>query len=233
MKKTISIGVCWALCSGAAWAVMEDDPILFKFMIDQLEYRDGDAGNPWVWEADAWIGRDLNKLWIKTEGEYVDSETEEAEGQFLYSRAILPYWDVQAGWRREFRPRPNRDWFALSLQGLAPYFFEVDASLFVGEEGRTAVRLQGEYELMFTQRLVLSPEIEINLFGKDDPGRGVGSGLSDLELGLRLRYEVRREFAPYVGVNWEKVFGETADFARDEGEPTSDTQFVIGFRAWF
>ncbi len=233
MKKTILLGMCLTFSTGASWAATQDDPILFKVMIDQLEYRDGDDGDPWVWEADVWVGRDLHKLWIKTEGEHVDSETEEAEGQLLYSRAIAPYWDVQAGWRHESRPRPNRDWFALSLKGLAPYFFEIDASLFVGEEGRSALRLQGEYELMFTQRLVLVPEIELNLFGKDDPERGIGSGLSDIELGLRLRYEFRREFAPYIGVNWEKVFGDTADFVREEGASTSDVQFVVGIRAWF
>ena len=233
MKKTILLGISLSLLSSVTWAISEDDPFLHKVMIDQLEYRDGDKGNPWVWEADAWAGKDLHKLWIKTEGEYVDSKTEEAEGQLLYSRAILPYWDVQVGWLHEFRPRPNRDWFAFALKGLAPYFFEIDASLFVGEEGRTALRVQAEHELMFTQRLVLSPEVELNLFGKDDPERGIGSGLSDIEAGLRLRYEFRREFAPYVGVNWTKRFGDTADFARDEGESTSDVQFVTGVRAWF
>ncbi len=232
MRRTLLLAGL-LVCATPVWSGAEDDPLLFKAMIDQVEYRNGDEENLWVWEADAWAGYDLNKLWLKTEGEYTDSETEEAETQLLFSRAIAPYWDLQAGWRHEFRPRPHRDWLALAFKGVAPYFFEVDASLFIGDEGRTGLRLQAEYELMFTQRLVLSPEVEFNLFGKDDPERGIGSGLADIELGLRLRYEIRREFAPYIGVNWEKTFGDTADFAREEGESTSDVQFVAGIRAWF
>jgi copper resistance protein B len=186
-----------------------------------------------VWDADAWVGRDLHKLWMKTEGEYTDGATEGAFGEFLYSRAIAPYWDLQAGWRHDFRPRPARDWFALGLKGLAPYWFEVDATLYAGGNGGIAGRLDAEYELLFTQRLILAPELELSVYGQDDPSRGIGSGVSDLELGLRLRYEIRREIAPYVGINWEKKFGRTADFARDEGEPTDDLQFVAGIRAWF
>ena len=121
----------------------------------------------------------------------------------------------------------------VGVKGLAPYLFEVDAALFVGESGRTAARLEAEYELMLTQRWVLSPEIELNLLGKSDPERGVGSGLTDIGVGLRLRYEIRREFAPYIGINWSKLTADTADFAREEGEKTEDGQFVVGVRAWF
>ena len=212
-------------------AKMEDDPILTKFMLDQLEIGDGD-GNPMSWEAEAWIGKDLNKLWLKTEGERVDGETEEAKVQALYSRAIAPYWDFQVGLRKDFKPE-GREWGVLGLKGLAPYFFETDVALFAGKNGRTAARLQGEYELLLTQKTILSPEIEVNLYGKDDPAIGIGSGLSDVSVGLRLRHEFKREFAPYIGVEWTKKFGDTADFARDEGEDVSDTQIVAGIRAWF
>lgn len=212
---------------------MEDDPTLTKVMINQLEIRKADQGdNPLAWEAEAWVGKDLNKLWLKTEGEKVGSKVEEAELQVLYSRAVAPYWDVQAGVRKDFKPE-GREWATVGVKGLAPYFFETDAALFVGDDGRTAARLKGEYEIMLTQKTVLSPEAEINLYGKDDPAMGIGSGLSDASAGLRLRHEFKREFAPYVGVNWSKKFGKTADFSRADGEKTEDTQFVAGVRLWF
>jgi copper resistance protein B len=214
-------------------AAGKDDPVLAKVMIDQLEVRATDGPDPWVLDAQMWIGQDLNKLWLKTEVEQLDGQTEEAEVQALYSRAIASYWDLQVGWRHDIRPKPNRDWLAIGFEGLAPYWFEIDAAAFVGESGQLAARLEAEYEWMFTQRWVLSPEMEVNLHTKNDQQTGTGSGLSDLELGLRLRYEIRREFAPYIGVNWTQKFGNTADFARDEGEDSSDVQIVAGVRVWF
>ncbi|MGB5651352.1 MAG: copper resistance protein B [Sedimenticolaceae bacterium] len=233
MSKILNGLAMVLLMPGLVAAASKDDPILTKVLIDQLEMRVTDGPNPWVLDAQAWIGRDLNKLWFKTEVEVVDGNTEEAEIQALYSRAIAPYWDLQAGWRRDIRPTPSRDWFAIGVEGLAPYWFEVDAAAFVGEGGQLAGRLKAEYEWMFTQKWILSPEVEMNLYSKNDEAAGIGAGLSDMELGLRLRYEVRREFAPYIGVNWTGKFGNTADFARDEGEDTSDFQFVAGIRAWF
>ena len=191
---------------------MQDDPILSKFNLELLEVHDADGSNPVTWEAEAWVGKDINKLWFKTEGERVNGETEEFELQALYSRAIDPYWDFQVGLRRDFKPE-SRNWAVAGFKGLAPYYFETDAALFIGESGRTALRLQSEYELMLTQKLVLAPEIELNLYGKDDPEVGIGSGLSDGSLGLRLRYEFTRQFAPYVGVEYSSKFGKTADFA--------------------
>ena len=192
-----------------------------------------DGPDPWVLDAQAWIGQDLNKLWLKIEAENVDGHTTEAETQVLYSRAIAPYWDLQVGWRHDIRPQPSRDWLAVGIDGLAPYWFEVDAAAFLGQSGQVATRLKGEYEWMLTQSWVLSPEMEVNLHSKDDEEVGIGSGLSSLELGLRLRYEIRRELAPYIGVNWTRKFGNTADFARDEGEDSNDVQFVAGVRAWY
>lgn len=216
-----------------ATAGMEDDPLLGKVIIDQLELRDTDEGTATAWEAEAWIGRDLHKLWFKTEGERIHGETEEAELQLLYSRAVSPYWDLQLGWRHDLEPEPERDWLAVGFKGVAPYFLETDAALFIGESGHAAARLGIEHELMLTQQWVLSPELEINLHSRDDPAHGIGSGLSDLSLGLRLRYEIRREFAPYVGLHWSKKFGDTADYARTEGEDDDDLQLVAGIRAWF
>lgn len=232
IKQTVTAVMALGLCS-TTQAGGKDDPLLYKVMIDKVEWRSVDGPDFWMLDADAWLGYDLNKFWLKTEVEYVEGETEEAELQLLYSRAIAPFWDAQIGWRRDIRPEPERDFLALGFKGLAPYLFEVDAGIFLGESGQVGARLDAEYEYMFTQKLILSPEIELNLYSKDDEEVGIGSGLSDMELGLRLRYEIRREFAPYMGVNWAKKFGDTADFAKEEGEETSDVQFVLGFRAWF
>jgi len=211
----------------------KDDPLLGKFQVDQLEVRYTDDENPLVMDGQGWIGKDLQKLWFKADIERVAGETEEAELQALYSHAVAPFWDVQVGLRQDFQPSPNRSWAVIGLQGLAPYFFEIDTALFLGEHGQTALRFEIEYELLFTQRLILTPELEVNFYGKNDAALGIGSGLSDVEAGLRLRYEIRREFAPYIGVNWNKSFGRTAAFARGAGADTDDFQWVLGVRAWF
>ena len=212
---------------------IDDDPILGMVKIHQLETRGSDEDHrPWVLEADAWLGTDLHKLWLKTDVEWVDNEWEEAELQLRYSRAIAPYWDVQIGWRGDLRPEPKRHWLALGLHGVAPYYFETDVSLFIGESGHLAARLKTEYELMLTQRLVLMPELSLNLHSKDDEERGIGAGLSDMHLGLRLGYEIKREFAPYIGVQYHRSFGKTADFQHHD-EDAAELQWVLGVRAWF
>ena len=231
--KIISALIGCALSTSVYAAGMEDDPIVTKVLIDQLETRITDGDDPLVLEAQAWIGKDLNKFVIKADIEQVKSETEELELQALYSRAISPYWDLQIGVRQDQKPKPNRDWLAIGFQGVAPYWFEIDSALFIGESGQVGLRFEAEYEWMLTQRWVLSPEVEINLHSKDDSATGTGSGLSDTQIGLRLRYEVKREFAPYIGVNWNKKYGNTATFAKNDGESVNDTQFVVGIRAWF
>ena len=233
MKKYLAMMMA-LLPSGTTYAGgMDDDPVVTRVIIDRLEVREAEHDNPIVWEVDAWAGKDLHKIWLKSEGEYVSGETEEAELQLLYSRAISPFWDFQIGWRRDIKPEPERDWFAIGVKGLAPYLFEVDAALFIGESDQVGATLQAEYEYMLTQRWVLSPEIELGFHAKDDKETGTGSGLSEAELGLRLAYELRREFAPYLGVNGWSKYGNTADYARAHGEETSDVQFVAGIRAWF
>ena len=217
----------------SALAGGKDDPLLGKVIIDQLEVRDAGENSPVVLAAQGWVGKDLQKLWLKTAVERVAGGTEEVELQALYSQAIAPFWDIQVGVRQDFQPTPSRTWAVIGLQGLAPYFFEIDTAVFIGEGGRTALRLDAEYELLFTQRLILTPEIEVNFYGQNDADLGIGSGLSDIEAGLRLRYEIRREFAPYIGVNWNKSFGNTAGFARSAGEKIDDFQWVVGVRAWF
>ncbi len=232
-KSKSILGLALLAAALPATAGMEDDPLLTMIKIDQLEIRDTDGPDPLVFDGQLWVGKDLNKLWIKSEIERVDGETEENELQLLYGRAIAPYWDLQVGWRRDFKPEPEQDWLAVGMQGLAPYYFEVEATAFISDDSQANLRLEAEYELLFTQRLILSPEIEANFYTDDDPERGIGSGLSDVELGLRLRYEIRREFAPYIGINWAKKFGNTEDFATAEGEDAEDAQFVAGIRAWY
>ncbi len=214
---------------------MHDNVVLSKIMLDRLELRHTDAGNLAYWEGQAWVGGDINKLWLKSEGGVLKGRTEEADLEVLYSRAVTAFWDVQGGMRQDFRTgdKPAREWVAIGLKGLAPYRFDVDATAYVGTSGRTAARLKAEYEVLLTQRLILMPELEFNAYGKKDPARGLGSGLSDAGLALRLRYEIRREFAPYVGVRWTRKFGATVDFARQGGEAVHDTQWVVGLRSWW
>ena len=216
-----------------ALAAESDDPLLFSLQADELEIRDAEGSKPIAWEVQGWLGYDLDKLYFKTEGERADGETESSELQLLYSKAISPFWDMQIGLRHDFSPGDSQSWAVFGVQGLAPYFFEVDSALFVGESGQAGLRLSAEYELLLTQKLILSPSLEVNLYSKKDQDRRIGSGLSDLEAGLRLRYEIKREFAPYVGLNWEKKYGDTADFASLEGESTDDLQLVLGIKAWF
>jgi copper resistance protein B len=211
---------------------MEDDGEYGMMLLDQFEWQKLEGADALVWEFDAWYGDDYNKVWFETEGERVDGE-EEGRVELMWDRIITSWWSVQTGVRQDFGAGPTRTWFDLGLQGMSPYFFEIDAAIYVGEQGRTSARFSGEYDLLITQRLILQPELELRLFGKDDPENGIGSGLSDVEVGLRLRYEIRREFAPYVGLHWERKFGRTATFARDEGEDESDIVVVAGLRAWF
>jgi copper resistance protein B len=217
-----------------AIAAEMDDQILTFFQAEQLEYRLKDGKDSLNWDAQGWVGEDYNKLWIKTEGEKVfGGGLEEAEVQLLYSRMIADFWDLQIGGRYDARPRPQRGYGVIGVQGLAPYFFEVDAAGFVSHKGDVSARLKGEYELLLTQKLILQPSVELNLAVQEVEEPGIGSGLTDVELGLRLRYEVIREFAPYIGVVWERKVGRTADFARREGEDVDALAFVSGVRFWF
>lgn len=230
-----ALAIANLLLPALAWSHGDDDPLLTKVMFDQLEWRraTGTDSGALVWQADAWLGRDQDKLWFKAEGERTEGVTEANELQLRYSRAVAPFWDAQLGWRADLGPGPERHWLAAGLRGLAPYWFDTDLALFTDAAGRTALRIEAEYELLFTQRLILSPDLEVNVYGQDDRATGAGSGLSDVEFGLRLRYEIRREFAPYVGlVGWRK-FGDSAHFARREGGRSDDLQWVVGVRTWF
>lgn len=211
---------------------MNDAATLGKLLIDQLEWRHGDGADGPAWDAQAWYGTDYNKLWVKTEGVRVGDVTEDARAELLWDRIFSRWWSLQAGARRDFGNGPPRDWLALGVAGLAPCFFTIEATAYVADAGRTAARLRAQYELLFTQRLILQPALEVNAYGKDDPERHIGAGFSELQLGLRLRYEIRREFAPYLGVAWLRSLGKTAELVRDAGEEPSVLQIAVGVRVW-
>ncbi|MHB8446809.1 MAG: copper resistance protein B [Rudaea sp.] len=212
---------------------MLDDAALGILLVDRLEYVDDRDANGAALEAQAWYGSDANKLWLKVEGEHSGGRLQDLRSEALWAHPIDIYWNTQLGLRHDFGVGPDRTWAAFGVQGLAPYWFDVDAAFYVGPSGRTALRFESEYELLLTQRLILQPRFEINFYGRDDSWRDIGSGLSDAELGLRLRYEFTRQFAPYVGVEAARKFGKTATFARDAGESAFDPRLVAGFRIWF
>ncbi|MEW6353546.1 MAG: copper resistance protein B [Pseudomonadota bacterium] len=217
---------------------VEDNPVLGLLLVDQLEYRSNDGPDTLDWDAQGWIGTDYNKLWLKTEGKDRRSGDNggEWEVQALYSRLVAPFWDFQAGLRYDSlygAQDRDRGFAVVGFEGLAPYWFEVTPALFVSEDGDVSARFTASYELLFTQRLILQPRFEINAAAQKAEEFGVGGGLNDIELGLRLRYEIQREFAPYIGVSWTNKFGSTADIAREEGERTDDFAVVAGVRVWF
>jgi copper resistance protein B len=211
---------------------MDDRKRYGKVMLDRLEWRDGDS-SIYEWEAAAWYGGDFDKLWIETEGEHTEGRTEDARVEVSWDHIATRWWSTRLGTRWDVDDGPSRGWLAFGVAGLAPGFVELEAMAYVGDGGRTALRLSTEYDLLLTQRLVLQPQLELNVFGEDDPERLIGAGLSDLEIGLRLRYEIRREFAPYLGVNWAVHFGDTADLVRAAGEDPDEISVVAGFRIWF
>ena len=202
------------------------------FNLAEVQVREGRDG--FRWDGEGWFGGDINRLVIKSEGSGTFGEgPDDAEVQALYSRAIGPYFNLQAGLRHDFTPNPSPTYATVGFEGLAPYWFEVEGALFLSDQGDVLGRLEGYYDQRITQRLILQPRAEINLAAQDVPENGIGAGLSDIELGLRLRYEIAREFAPYIGVSWDRKLGDTADFARAAGEDPSSTSIVVGIRAWF
>lgn len=213
---------------------MSDDSRQVMALIDQFEYARGNHGdNEAFLDGQLWYGRAFNKFWLKAEGEDTEGRLEDLRTEALWSHAISSYWDAQAGVRQDLGEGPGRTWVALGVQGLAPYWLDTEATVYVGENGRTAARLALQYEELMTQRLVLQSKFETSLYGKDDRQRGLGSGLSDTEVGVRLRYELERESGPYLGLVWRQRYGLTADLSRARGQPAGDLQLVAGVHVWF
>lgn len=203
------------------------------WLMDHLEAWDADEGTGLGWEATAWIGTDLDRVWLRSEGEAMDGSIEAADIEVLYGRSVSRWWDVVAGIRHDFGEGPSQTFAAIGLMGLAPYKFEVQATAYIGQSGQTAAQVEVEYDTLFTNRWIGQWKLEANFHGKQDELRGIGAGLGTMEAGFRLRYEITRQFAPYVGVVREWAFGGTADLRREHLEVVSDTRVVVGLRFWF
>ncbi|NAP04491.1 copper resistance protein CopB [Pseudomonas syringae] len=212
---------------------VHDSAINSYFLADKLEWQDANDGSALAWDLSGWIGGDIDRLLLRSEGERTNGKTEEAEIQALWGHSISPWWDVVAGARQDFKPGAPQTWAAFGLQGQAISDLDIEATAFIGEAGQTAARLEADYDLQLTNNLVLQPTAELNFYGKNDPQRGNGSGLSTSEFGLRLRYEITPQFAPYVGVSWDRSYGKTADYAREDDEDTHYARLVVGVRMWF
>jgi len=213
---------------------MLDEAIFAHLLFDQLEGRFGfNEGNNFRWEAEAWVGTDQNRIWLLSEGRYSNNELDDGIQQLFYGRAITTYFDALVGIRYDLDSLPSRGWGAIGIQGLAPQFFKVSATGYVSGEGHLAARLEASYDLLITQRLILQPQLELNFYTKDDPARLVGAGLSELDAGLRLRYEITRQFAPYVGITYLGQYGATANYVSAAGGPTQQVRFTVGLRTWF
>lgn len=211
-----------------------DDRARFRMiMLDRIEWVDADEGDVFEWEAAAWYGGDIHKIWLESEGARAGGDTDSVRNEIAWDRVLSRWWNSRVGVRHDGGHGPSRTWAAFGVAGLAPGFFETDLIAYVGESGRTALRLATEVDVLITQNLVLQPQIEIAAYGKNDPERQIGSGLSTAEFFLRLRYQVNNHFAPYVGAGWEWNFGKTADLARAAGEDTSEFTVRAGVSAWF
>ena len=229
MIRQCSLAACLIALSQPAYTMGEDDPFLASLMVDEFEWREDDE---LVWDTDAWIGRDRDKLWFKFEGEYTDSTTEDFETRVLWHRAVSPYWNLRSGWRGDWQPETRRSWFALGVAGTAPGFIDTELTAFVAD-GRTSVNIELEYELLLTQYLTLAPKLEANWYSDDDAANERGDGISDLEISLRLHYQIRPELMPYVGLSYTALYGDTGDFAEADGDRDRNLQALAGLSFWF
>lgn len=212
---------------------MNDNAPFWRVLFDKAEAAKGDGERGQSVELEAWYGNDYNKAWVKVEGERSGGSLEAARTELLWDRAFATFWSTQLGIRHDSGQGESRNWLAFGVQGLAPYWFETEATAYWRPGSGWAARLSAKYEVLFSSRLILEPEVEANLYSRSDPERETGSGLSDIGAGLRLRYEVTRQFAPYIGVTWNRQFGRTADFTRMRGGDSSVMQAVAGVRFWF
>jgi copper resistance protein B len=213
---------------------VKDNRVLTFVTFDQLEGRTNGPNTSFRWDGEGWIGTDFNKFWFKSEGFVANGVTSDGDQEFLYDRPIphLRYFDWQAGARVDIDSGPRRAWLALGIQGLAPYFFNFAPTFYVRDGGHVAGRLEGYYDLYLTQRLILQPQVEMNFYSQADRARGIGTGLSDLDGGVRLGYQFSRKFAPYIGYTYTGTFGQTATFNRQGAQPTGEHRLVFGIWLW-
>jgi copper resistance protein B len=221
-----------ARATGMAQAMdMNDAAATGLLLLDQLEWRTLGPANSTAWQGEGWFGNDYNKLWARSEGEALGGLAD-GRAELFWDHTIARWWNVEMGGREDFGAGPTRGWAAFGVRGLAPQRLDIEATLYAGTAGRAAARLKIEYELLFTQRLILQPEVELNLYGKADPARDIAAGVSDYEIGLRLRYEVRREFAPYAGLVWARRLGVPVDLARSDTLAAEGFCLALGLRVW-
>ncbi len=212
---------------------MADDALFGRLLVNELEYTRSKGERGQVVSAEAWYGGDYNKAWFKTDAERQNGRLKDVRVEVMWDRVFATHWSSQMGVRRDSGSGPARTWLGAGVRGMAPYWFETEATAYIGSGGDLAARFEARYELLFTQRLILQPKVEANFYSRDDKVRGIGSGLSDLEFSVRLRYEIRRQFAPYIGASWKRKFGNTADMTRQQGESVKNTEVVAGVRLWF
>ena len=237
MKTSTILTVLLLLIPGVkafAEEMLHSGTTIWMIKAEQLEWRDLDEGDGASWDIHSWVGGDLNKISLASEGERDEDGTESAETRLSWQRAVAPYWGLQLGWRRDWQPDdPNRDWAMVAMTGTAPYFIETNVQFFLGGDTRTQLRLEFEKEVLLTQRLELVPSVELTAFGRRDEAQEVGHGLAKAEAGLRLHYAFIRQIAPYLGVHHERLTGGTADLAEAEGHDSRKTVFTAGIRLWY
>jgi copper resistance protein B len=212
---------------------MDDAASIAMLRFDRLERVDGEDGVATAWKVATAFGGDFDKLLLRSEGERMHGEFERSDAEVLWSHAAASYWDTEVGVRHDFGRGTDRTWAAFGVQGLTPYWFDLSATAYVRGGGSAAFRLEGEYDLSLTQRLILQPRVEVNAYSRTDASAGTGAGLSDAAIGLRLRYEFRRELAPYIGIEGSHRFGKSADYARADGVDAHDVRIVVGVRIWY
>ena len=220
---------------GARWPPpVMDNQIIAHVLLDEFEWRGNGAvnNNAFRWDGQGWIGDDMNRLWLKSEGLFENGRATDGDQEALYSRPLLTYFDAQIGVRYDLDSNPGQTWGAVGLEGLAPYFFHFEPTFYFNNRA-VAGRVQGSYDLRITQRLIVQPQFEINFYSRSNPSRGTGSGLSDLDSGIRLRYEINRKFAPYIGFVYSETYGRAAHFTRVEGGKVHDPRIAVGIRWWY
>ncbi len=225
MIKTIilSMGITTSVLAGGT-----SEPVNYKVLVDKFENQNTKDNDTFSWDASAYVGYDLDKIYVYSEGDKTNGSSAESETQLLYSKAISPYWDVQFGVEYDKAAEDSKTWGVISFDGTAPYFIESKDSLLIGSDGNLGLKLSAETELLITQRLFFVPKVEVNIYTKDDEKMEIGKGLSNIKTSLRLKYKITQEIMPYIGVEHNQNYGNTSDFA-----PLNDTYFVLGVSFWF